>query len=198
MSMKLENKSSFLWSAKTVLTTIILTASSYLSAGDLNIVDHTIRWTGETPVKYHTGLLSPKAFSASIAGDGTIESLSVVLDMNSIDVTDLEGRSRDRLTSHLKSEDFFLVSEYPEASFVMQAYKNGKMHGTITIRGIAQQIAIPVKVSGSPASGWNLSGKFAFNRQNFNVNYANSGIIGLAKDKIIDDEIQLEIELLVK
>lgn len=178
--------------------TILGLSAGNLSAGAYNIENHTIRWTGATPVKYHTGLLSPKSFSADITDNGQIMSLSVVLDMNSIDVTDLRGNSRDKLTAHLQGEDFFHVSEYPEASFVMKEHKDGKMHGTFTVRGIARQIAIPVKVAGSTSDGWTLSGKFAFNRQNHNVNYANSGIIGLAKDKIIDDDIQMEVDLKLK
>ena len=179
-------------------TMISILASGSLLAGSLTIDSHTIRWTGATPVKFHTGLLSPKSFSASISENGTIEALEVVLDMDSIDFTDLDGRSKERLTGHLKSEDFFHVADYPEASFVMKEFADGQMHGTFTVRGIARQMAIPVKVAGSSSGGWVLSGKFAFNRQNHNVNYANAGIIGIAKDKIIDDDIQLEIELVLK
>ena len=117
--------------------------------------------------------------------------------MNSIDVTDLNGRQKNRLTNHLLSEDFFYVEKYPDATFHMKEFKNGEMHGTIQIRGISRQIAIPVTVKGNADNGWKLSGKFSFNRQNYNVNYANAGIIGIAKDKIIDDAIEMDISLTV-
>ena len=189
-------KTALRWVAVLTFTGVLWNTPAILA--EYTVEDHSIRWTGSTPVKSHTGLLSPSELAVSLTDDGKIESLKVVLDMNSIDVTDLQGRQKNRLTDHLISEDFFHVEKYPEATFIMKEYKDGKMHGTISIRGVPKSIAIPVTVSGNPNKGWNLSGKFAFNRQDFNVNYANAGIIGIAKDKIIDDDIVLEIELTVK
>ena len=117
--------------------------------------------------------------------------------MSSIDVTDLKGKKREKLTNHFLSRDFFYVKEYPTARFTLNRHEDGSLVGEIEIRGVAKPITIPVEVTGSVSEGWTLEGEFAFNRQDFNVNYQNGGILGAAKDKLIRDMIDLAIELKV-
>jgi len=181
----------------TAAVALLLAAAPLGATTEVALHAHRIQWTGKTPLKYHTGLLTPQSFEASISDAGKIEALSVVLDMNSIDVTDLQGDSRAKLTAHLSNEDFFDVPNHPTASFVMKEHRDGHMHGTITIRGVSREIAIPVTVTGDAASGWTLSGAFSFDRYDFNVNYQKGNLLELAKDKIIDEQISLEIELKV-
>ena len=187
---------------RTISTACILViagmATLSLSAADFKLIEHRIEWKGSTPVKSHEGLLSPESFDVSIGENGTIESLSVVIDMDSIDVTDITGKSRDKLMGHLRSEDFFFVSEYPTASFTMVEFKEGQLHGTITIRGITQDISIPVNIETTSDNDFKLSGAFSFNRQKFDVNYQNSGILGAAKNKFISKKIKVKVELLVR
>ncbi|MGC9453053.1 MAG: YceI family protein [Oceanipulchritudo sp.] len=182
----------------TLTLTVLALAGGTLQAADYRIEKHRIEWSGSMPAKTHTGLLTPKSFKVSITDEGKVESLDVDLDMTGIDVTDLEGKNRTKLIKHLSSEDFFFVEKYPVSTFQLEQYADGLLHGTITIRGIAKHMAIPVTVKGSPEQGWVLSGRFTFNRQDFNVNYQNGGLFGVAKDKLIRDEVQLDIELKVK
>lgn len=182
---------------------LLLTAAATLLIGgplmgaDYQLEKHRIQWSGSMPAKTHTGLLTPKDFDVAITDDGKIESLKVVLDMNSIDVTDLEGKSRGKLIKHLSSEDFFFVEKHPTATFSLQQYQDGQLHGSVTIRGVSKHIAIPVTVKSHGDGGWILSGAFTFNRQDFDVNYQNGGLFGVAKDKLIRDAVELDIELVV-
>lgn len=185
-----------LWGLRLAAMAVLLTWP--LEGAEFELERHHIEWSGSMPASTHTGLLTPESFAVSIAEDGTVESLDVVLDMDSIDVTDLEGGKRDKLMEHLRSEDFFYVEAYPTARFSMDEHRDGELHGEITIRGITRPFSIPVKVNGHPDRGWILSGSFTFDRQNFNVNYQNSGFFGVAKDKIIRDEVELDIELTVR
>lgn len=184
---------------KVVLASLIASAGLFstiqLPAVELKLDQHRIQWTGSTPVKSHYGLLTPASFKASLSDDGKLEALEVVLDMNSIDVLDLKGESRDKLTGHLRSEDFFLVDTYPTATFVMESYSHGKAHGTLTIRGVSQHAALPVTITGDAARGFQLAGKFTFNRRDFNVSYQDPSLLDLAKDRIISDSIELDIIL---
>lgn len=175
----------------------LLLAGGPLFAGEYQLESHRIAWSGSMPAKTHSGLLTPQSLEVSITDDGQIDSLEVILDMSSINVTDLEGKSRTKLTNHLLSEDFFFVDKYPTASFSLEQFEQGQLHGTITIRGISKHIVVPVSVKGHPDRGWILSGTFTFNRQDFDVNYQNSGFFGVAKDKLIRDEVELDIELKV-
>lgn len=178
-------------------TAVMMIVGSPIMAADYRLDEHHIQWSGSMPAKTHTGLLTPQSFDFSINEDGKVESLKVVLDMDSIDVTDIDGKNRDKLMKHLRSEDFFFVEKFPTASFDLERHNDGKLHGTITIRGVSKPIALPVEVHGHPDRGWILTGSFVFDRQVFNVNYQNGGIFGVAKDKIIRDEVELDIELKV-
>ncbi len=136
---------------------IVLLIASFvgsIAAKEYKLVDHTIRWTGSTPVKYHTGLLSPKSSSIKINDEGRVELLDVVLDMDSIDVTDMgEGRRRNKLTGHLKNDDFFAVNAHPTARFTMDRHDGGMLKGEIEIRGNRKAFSIPVEVKGSASKG---------------------------------------------
>lgn len=176
----------------------LLMASATLSAKDYKLAEYEIRWTGSMPAVTHEGLLSLASFEADISDAGKVESLKAVVDMNSINVTDLKGDDKEKLTGHLKSDDFFLVEEYPVATFDLKEHKDNQLHGTITIRGVSKEVSLPVRVSGDPERGWMLVGNFDYNRKDFGVDYQNTGFLGLfdaAKSKIIRDAIDVSVSL---
>ena len=169
-----------------------------LQAKDYVMTDHDIRWTGSMPAKTHEGLLPLKSFEADITDAGKVTALTAVVDMTAINVTDLEGKKRDKLTGHLKSDDFFHVAEYPTATFVLEEHKGDQFNGTLTIRGVSQKVTLPARVSGHPDRGWILSGNFEYDRNDFGVDYQNSGFlgfIGAAKSKLIDDMIDVNVSV---
>jgi len=60
---------------------------------------------------------------------------------------------------HLRSEDFFDVARFPEASFVSTGYADkgngrGTLKGRLTLRGVSQKIAIDVKQIGAGPDPW--------------------------------------------
>jgi len=176
-------------------------SAATLQAKDYQMTDHTIRWTGSMPAKTHEGLLSLKSLDAEITDQGKVTALKAVVDMTKINVTDLEGKKRDKLTGHLKSDDFFHVEEHPTATFVLDQHKGDKFHGTLTIRGVSKKVALPANVSGHPDRGWMLVGDFDYDRNDFGVDYQNSGFLGFmnaAKSKLIDDLIDVSVSVTLK
>jgi len=176
-------------------------SAATLQAKDYQMTDHTIRWTGSMPAKTHEGLLSLKSLDAEITDQGKVTALKAVVDMTKINVTDLEGKKRDKLTGHLKSDDFFHVEEHPTATFVLDEHKGDKFHGTLTIRGVSKKVALPAKVSGNPDRGWILAGDFDYNRNDYGVDYQNSGLLGFmnaAKSKLIDEMIDVSVSVRLK
>ncbi|NBB80065.1 MAG: hypothetical protein GVY36_11585 [Verrucomicrobia bacterium] len=169
-----------------------------LQAKDYQLTKQDIKWTGSMPAKTHEGQLTLKSFDADITDSGKVTSLEAVIDMTKINVTDLEGKKRDKLTGHLESDDFFHVEKHPTATFVLDEHKGEKFHGTLTIRGVSQKVALPARVSGHPDRGWILSGDFDYDRNEFGVDYQNSGLFGFmnaAKSKLIDDMIDVSVQI---
>lgn len=167
-------------------------------AKDYELTEHNIKWTGSMPSQTHHGLLTPSTFEIEVNDDGVVEKLHVIIDINSLDVTDLEeGKMRNKLTKHLLSDDFLNAKEYPTSEFKLVRHDSGKLRGVIKIRGIEKGIGLPVKITGDATNGWILEGSFQFNRQDFGVSYQNKGFFGTAKDKLIKDYVPMEVRLVI-
>ncbi len=90
-----------------------------------------------------------------------------------------------------------LLARNPTSRFTLSEHSDSGFSGELEIRGVAHPISIPLEVTGNVSEGWTLKGSFEFDRQDFNVNYQNSGFLGAAKDKLIRDEVTLDIVLVV-
>ena len=184
------------------ITSIILLAFISLVqivlAKDYELTEHKIQWTGSMPSQTHHGLLTPSTFEIDVNDDGVVEKLHVILDMNSLNVTDLkEGKMRKKLTKHLLSDDFLDAKGYPTSEFKLVRHESGRLIGKITIRGIEKAMTLPVKATGDDTNGWILEGSFKFNRQDFGVSYQNKGFFGTAKDKLIKNHVAMAIRLVI-
>jgi polyisoprenoid-binding protein YceI len=100
--------------------------------------------------------------------------------------TDLEDRDK-----HLRGEDFFYVEKYPEITFKSKSIqKAGKdtynVTGTLTLRGVAKEVTLPVTYLGAVRDPWgNDKAGFAtevtLNRKDYGINWNaaldNGGVI---------------------
>jgi polyisoprenoid-binding protein YceI len=95
----------------------------------LNTEESDVLWNGFKPTGQHYGTIGIQGGSIAVE-NGEVVGGSFTIDLNDIDVQDLEGEDRQKLTGHLKSEDFFAVEQYPTAEFVItdvSAYNSGAM-----------------------------------------------------------------------
>jgi len=60
--------------------------------------------------------------------DGKLIGGEFTADMTSINVTDLEGDSKEKLTGHLRSDDFFGVETHKTAKFVITTVAKKTMY----------------------------------------------------------------------
>jgi polyisoprenoid-binding protein YceI len=100
----------------------------------------------------------------------SLKSLSFDIDANSL------STEFSKLTSHLKSQDFFDTREHPKASFkstkVTAGTKPGEytITGDLTLHGVTKSIKAPATVSFSD-KGFTLTSKFAIDRSEFGMNF---------------------------
>ncbi len=163
----------------------------------------SIAWVGKKPAGQHTGTLKVAKGTISIKEDH-IESGSFIIDMTSINVTDLDGEEKAGLEGHLKGEGeekdhFFNVAKFPTASFEITgiAPKEGKtfIEGNLTIKGITKNISFPASTSKEGSTMTLTTESFTINRTDWGVNYASKSIFGDLGDKFINDDIELKINL---
>jgi len=129
--------------------------------------------------------------------DITKSSVSVVIKATSVD-TGIEGRDR-----HLRTADFFDVEKFPEITFQSSSVvKKGKQliaHGTLTMHGVAKEIALPFTINGTwenpekTKKTIGYSASIVLNRREFGINYANK-----QNPAFVGDNITVEIDLVTR
>ena len=97
------------------------------------------------------------------SGQG-LKSLSIEIDTNSL-TTEF-----DKLTTHLKSPDFFEVRKYPTAKFESTKVAQGQLVGKLTLHGVTKEVTIPVqvKVAGGALT---LESQFTIDRSEYGINF---------------------------
>lgn len=86
-----------------------------------------VGWIGLKPGGRHYGTFGLEDGSLQIK-NGEVASGTLLLDLNEIDVQDLDGDYKQKLTGHLKSADFFDVEKYPQGKFEITSVS--KLDGT--------------------------------------------------------------------
>ncbi len=161
----------------------------------LDNMNSSIKWTGkEITTKTHFGSIKFKEGKISMKGEKIISG-SFIVDMTSIDCEDLSGKSKNYLESHLKSEDFFGVEDYPKASLSIKTSElksdgNQLVKGDITIKGITQPISFKMSIQNKEGKA-----KLIFNRAKHNVTYRSGNFFQNLGDKLIYDDIEIEAQL---
>ena len=159
----------------------------------INTEDSTVNWKADRILSAgHYGTVKIKEGTARYE-NSVLKSGRVVIDMESI-----ESDSGEKLEGHLKSEDFFMVEEYPEAiieitSTELVANPNGDVTiatADLTIKGITNEITFPV----THDEYWTTA-SFKIDRTDWDIKYGSDKFFDDLKDKAIKDEIEFEVNL---
>lgn len=165
----------------------------------VNSQDSKIYWVGSKPTGKHHGVLNCKTGNIYVENK-TIVGGKIIFDMNSIDDQSLTGSYKAKLEKHLKSEDFFDVNRYPEASFEILkvnniSQNNYKVTGSLNIKNIVKQIEFNAKINLDGDELLVEAPQFTFDRTLFDIKYKSKKIFPSLKDKFIDDLIGISIKL---
>lgn len=184
------------------------TVSSEMSAEGTLMVDASkskIIWEGKKKLIsawVDRGTIALKSGSV-VVKENKLESGEFVFDMNSIVATKTGSNGGfDRLTTHLKSADFFDVAKYPEAKFVakevvVNTEKDIVVKGDLTIKDKTNPIEIPFKVS--EIEGYFVgTGEVVVDRTKFDVRYGSSNFFDNLGNNVIENDFKLVFEVYVK
>ncbi|MEL7019979.1 MAG: YceI family protein [Bacteroidota bacterium] len=162
-----------------------------------------INWVGAKPAGQHMGTLKITNGNLAVV-DGNITAGDFTLDMTSITVTDLEaGKGKEDLEGHLKTGDFFEVEKFPTGSFAITGVKpvtgtEGATHeitGNLTMKGVTKGVTLPANINITDGKITAVTPNFTIDRTEWNIKYNSASLVDTAKDKIINDEIGLVINL---
>lgn len=162
-------------------------------------------WTGsKTLIKdyYDKGTVEVKSGNAIFA-DGILTGGEVVFDMTTIAATSTgKGDGMDRLSGHLKSDDFFAVETYPEAKFVVtsaarEAGNTYLVTGNLTVKGKTAPVTFPVEVV--TVNGiTTISGTATIDRTVYDVRFGSTKFFQDLGDNVINDEFTLDFKAVTK
>lgn len=160
-----------------------------------------IEWKGEKFTGDHSGTIQVKSGSITM-GNHMASKGNFVIDMNTIICTDMEGDSKKDLENHLREDDFFSVSKFPEATFAITGCnplkdENGNnctIKGNLTIKGITNEVSFPTLIT---ISGHVLNAKaeLKFDRTKWDIKYKSKSVFDDLGDKFIYDDITMKINL---
>ncbi len=174
----------------------------------VNVTDSQIEWKGFKPTGTHTGTIKLDNGNLTV-DDGRLQSGTFVIDMESIEVTDLEGDDKMSLESHLKGTvegkegDFFNVNQFPEATFEVTSTESlaagkSRLSGNLSMKGQKHNISFPVTISNEDGVMKIESEPFTIDRTKWGINYGSKSVFDNLGDQFINDDMELKIMIKAK
>ena len=178
-----------------ILLLIVFTSyESFSNERTVNVDKSFVKWTGkEITTKTHFGKL--KISSGSITVDDNGVSGEVNVNMESLVVEDLQGEWGKKLEGHLKSDDFFSVDKFKESSIkttssTKKSDNSYEVQGVLTIKGISHPITFDLDINGDV-----INTNLTFDRSLYDVRFRSGSFFENLGDKLIVDDIDLEVTL---
>ena len=161
---------------------------------EVKVKESKVVWKGYKVAGSHTGIIALKAGALLLDGE-VLKGGDFVVDMTSISCTDLESKRKEKLEKHLKSDAFFGVEKYPTALLTLTKVKASgeneyNVSGDLTIKGKKDAVNFVISVFGNSAKA-----SLKIDRTKYGVTYANSSFFDGLKDKVIDDEFDIIVDL---
>lgn len=155
----------------------------------------TLEWTGRKVGGQHVGTVDLKSGSFSVDGS-RITSGTFVVDMTTMVPTDTKGSDTKKLTKHLRSKDFFNVSEHPTATLKIKnsestGDKTYKVTADMTILGKAREITFDAKTLAKSENFIISSANITIDRTKWGITYKSS-VVG---DAFIKDNFDVKIKI---
>jgi rhodanese-related sulfurtransferase len=161
-----------------------------------------LEWIGRNLNNRHYGRIDVRSGELVIAGRRP-SAASIVADMRSIADLDLQDPTwRDLLQSHLKSQDFFAVEQFPTSSLTLIGWEtlgdspqavNGTATGDLTIRDVTRRISFPAIVAAQPDGSIKAHAAFDIDRTLWNVNYGSSRFFERLGMHLVHDMVSVEL-----
>ena len=182
-----------------LFTTLFLYATATLTlALELDTNLSKVKWEGKKITgEAHSGEIKVKSGNLELK-EGKLIGGNIVIDMTKITVTDLKGKLATKLANHLMNKDFFEVEKHEEAKVVSKvvkkvAEKKYEVKGNLTIKDIEKPASVVLEEKQGA-----YVGVLVFDRAKFDVRFNSGSFVKDLGDKLILDDVELKISLVVK
>ena len=160
----------------------------------VNTSKSTVKWKGEKVTGFHEGIISIKTANLTFDND-ILTGGEVIIDMSTINCTDLSGPYKNKLEEHLNSDDFFNVLDYPVSK--LKITKCSKVNenkynvvADLTIKEITKSVEFETELINNVATA-NLN----IDRTKFDIKYSSESFFKNLGDKMIYDNFSLTVNI---
>lgn len=166
-------------------TTIVETYTANVSKSEIN-------WNASKVTGSHEGTVDLKEGALEFT-DGVLTGGSFSVDMASLVSTDLKGEWKGKLEGHLKSDDFFGVESYPNATFtITKVAAKGtpgdyKVTGDMTIKETTKEIKFYAHIE-EEGNSRIATADITLDRTDYDVRYGSGSFFAGLGDKTIYDD----------
>ena len=185
---------------QTILVALVIATVSFAFTNiedgtvEVKVEKSSVTWKGYKVTGSHKGKIALKEGTLTF-NEGKLTGGEFVIDMATIENTDMEGEYKTKLEGHLKSEDFFGVEKYPTALLTFKNVKStGKnsyeVVGDLTIKDITKPVTFELSVYGNKATA-----NVKIDRTKYDVRYGSTSFFDDLQDKAIYDEFDLITDL---
>lgn len=162
----------------------------------VDVANSSIGWSAKKVGGGHTGTV--KITEGSLVYNGkSLQKGVFLMDMSSI------TSDNARVTTHLKSPDFFSAEKNPSSKFeITKVSAAGKervnISGNLTIKGITHPLTFPATVKQGKDVVVAVASGIRVDRTKYDIKFRSKTFFGDIGDKAIDDEFELNINLTAK
>lgn len=172
---------------------------------EFNLEKSEANWTGSKKLIttwIDKGTIKIKSGNA-LFDNGALVGGMVVFDMKSIvAVSTGKGDGQDKLSEHLRSDDFFGVEKYPEAKFVITSAEHVAgdtymLTGDLTVKQTTAPATFPVEVVTTNGIVV-IEGTATIDRTIYDVRFGSEKFFEGLGDNIVNDEFTLNFKVVTK
>ena len=166
---------------------------------NVDAASSSMNWEGSKVTGKHNGTVAIKSGTVQLKGNEVVGG-SFVIDMNSINTTDLKGDMKAKLDGHLKTGDFFETEKYPEGKFEITGVKaeegkdgiTHKVSGNLTLKDKTHGVEIPATIKVENGEVSVSTPQFVVNRQEWGINFTGK------KDDLISNDMGIKLSFKAK
>ena len=177
-----------------LITLLLITGVAFGSINPIPVTAATIEWKGYKIAYERWGTIELESGELDFE-EGTLTGGNFVVDMTTIQVTSLEGKKKANLEKHLRSDDFFGVEQFSNATMIITAVKQTTdgytVTGDFTIKGQTHPVTFPMTIDGNTATA-----KVKIDRSKYNVRYGSDSFFDNLGDRVIYNEFDLNVVLI--
>jgi polyisoprenoid-binding protein YceI len=161
----------------------------------INVSTSNVFWKAYKVTGSHEGNLKFKSGSLKFQNDVLVGG-ELIVDMNSINCTDLEGKSKGNFEGHLRSDDFFSVQNHPTSKITFtKVVSRGvpgeyKVIANLTVKNITKEIKFNANLKNGQGTA-----ALKVDRADYDIRFKSGSFFENLGDQTIFDEFDLNVTL---